>query len=377
MKEDIKKLFFEMVKIDSESGSERKFADWLKNYLEKLGADEIIEDENVRKNVAKDLGVDEENTSGTIIARFKGKKDNWIMLNAHIDTVVNGKNIEPVLLDDNDTVVSKGDTILGADDKAGVAIILYVLENREKFGLDNVSIEAVFTPAEEVGLYGSKFLSVELKSKIGLVFDSEANVGTVDNSAPYHWVWKCRIIGKESHAGVVPEQGLSAIVGASKAVNSLKWGRIDEETTCNVGKIKGGKANNIVAGECEITGEARSRDKEKVEKIMKDIKEAFLVLEKEGYKVEFEEKLEYAGYKHDLNDGFFEVLKRAAKNCGLEFNTKPTGGGSDTNNFNNKGLKAFNLGIEMKKVHTTSEYIKLSSIEKAIKFVIEILKEFK
>src|SRR5918998_1599016 len=253
--ERIQNLLLEFVQIDSHSRKERDIAERIKKHCEEMGAEVEIDDagEKVGGN------------SGNVIARFKGTIPDAepIMMSAHMDTVVPGEGVKPII--DGDIIRTDGTTVLGGDDKSGCAVIIETIRCLQEQNIPHAPIEAVFSICEEVGLLGAKHVDVsKLKSKYGLVFDSD-DPGFLFTKGPSanHMEWK--IYGLESHAGVAPEQGISAIRIAAEAIAEMKLGRIDDETTANVGVIRGGEATNIITNLVTLRGEARSLDDAKLD----------------------------------------------------------------------------------------------------------------
>jgi len=271
--ERLKETFIQLVRLASPSKQEGLVASYVKEYLNELGI-EWIEDK------AKDtLG----STCGNIIGWLDGEGEIPLMLNAHLDTVQKPGE-EVVVREENGILKSDGKTILGADDKSGVAIILEVLRVIKENNLPHPPLQPVFTICEEIGLLGAKHLDYSLlKAKWGLVLDG-SNPAEILHRAPTANRLQFVVIGKAAHAGVHPEEGINAIWLAAKAISSLQLGRIDEETTCNLGLIEGGTATNIVPDKVIIKGEVRSHKKEKLvaqtEKIINAFKEAIKAVPK-------------------------------------------------------------------------------------------------
>jgi tripeptide aminopeptidase len=253
--ERIKNLLLELVQIDSVSRRERDVAERIKTYCEELGAEVEIDDagEKVGGN------------SGNVIARFPGTIPGaeTIMMSAHMDTVVPGEGVKPII--EGDIIRSDGTTVLGGDDKSGCAVILETIRCLQEQNIPHAPIEAIFSICEEVGLLGAKHVDTsKLKAKYGLVFDSD-DPGFLFTKGPSADHMEFKIYGLESHAGVAPEEGISAIRIAADAIHHMKLGRIDEETTANIGVIEGGKATNIITNLVTLRGEARSLDDAKLE----------------------------------------------------------------------------------------------------------------
>ncbi len=358
--------FMELVRMDSISREERNIADFLIEKLENLGL-EVIVDQAGEKAGAN---------SGNIIAKLNGntKVATPIMFAAHMDTVVPGKNINP--LREGEKIISTGETILGADDKAGIAAILEALhlirENNILYG----DIEILFTICEEVGLCGAKNLDVsQLKAQIGFILDAGGQVGQIIISAPSQNSLDFTIRGKSAHAGTNPEEGINAIQVAGVALSRMKLGRIDEETTANIGIISGGKATNIIPDEVILKGEVRSRNEGKLEKYTKELKKITEDTAQE-FKARAEVKInrEYHCYNLSPDDQVVKIARKAAKDIGLQSLLRPSGGGSDANVFNKKGIPSVALAVGMEKVHTIEEYILIKELKNATEYILSIIK---
>lgn len=357
--------FMELVKIDSISREERNLADFLIEKLEDLGLEVIVDQagEKVKSNC------------GNIIARFKGniKEVTPIMFSAHMDTVVPGKNIEPVC--EGDKILSSGKTILGADDKAAIAALLEALHIIKEDNISCGDIEIVFSICEEIGLLGAKNLDISsLNAQMGFVLDCGGQVGEIISAAPSQNSLKIIIHGKSAHAGSNPEEGINAIQVAGFALSRMKLGRIDEETTTNIGIISGGKATNIIPDEVTLEGEVRSRNEEKLEKYTKKLKQIAEDTAQE-FKTKAEVKInrEYYCYNLSTDDRVVKIAMKAAKDMGLEPLLHPSGGGSDANVFNKKSFPSVDLAIGTEKVHTVDEYILVKNLKNTAEYVLSII----
>src|SRR5918992_4768604 len=254
--ERIKNLLLELVQIDSVSREERDVAERIKQICEELGAEVEIDD------AGQKVG----GNSGNVIARFPGTISGAepIMMSAHMDTVVPGEGVKPIV--EGDIIRTDGTTVLGGDDKSGCAVIIETIRCLQEQNIPHAPIEAVFSICEEVGLLGAKHVDVSrLKAKYGIVFDSD-DPGFLFTKGPSANHFEFKIYGLESHAGVAPEQGISAIKIAAEAIAKMKLGRIDDETTANIGVIQGGEATNIITNFVLLKGEARSHDEDKLNK---------------------------------------------------------------------------------------------------------------
>lgn len=357
--------FMELVRIDSISREERDLADFLIEKLEDLGLEVIVDQ----------AGEKAKSNCGNIIARFKGniKEVTPIMFSAHMDTVVPGKNIDPLLK--GEKILSSGKTILGADDKAAIAALLEALHIIKEKNILHGNIEILFTICEEIGLKGAKNLDISsLNARMAFVLDSGGPVGEIISAAPSQNSLKIIIHGKSAHAGSNPEEGINAIQVAGFALSRMKLGRIDEETTTNIGIISGGKATNIIPDEVILEGEVRSRNEEKLEKYTKILKQVVEDTAREfKAKAEVIINREFYCYNLSTDDRIVKIAMKAAKDMGLEPLLRPSGGGSDANVFNKKGFPAVDLAIGMEKVHTVDEYILVKNLKNTVEYILSII----
>jgi peptidase T-like protein len=367
-KERVLKEFFELVQIDSPTRSERAMADVMKAKLKEMGADEIWEDD-----VGEKIG----GNAGNVFGFFKGNKAGapCVMLGAHIDCVVPCIGVKPVLKDG--VIRSGGDTILSSDDKSGVVAVLEAVRVMKEENFPHGDVQVIFTVAEEGGLNGSKNMDKKhLRADFGYIFDASGHPGKVVIMAPGQYKIHSVFKGKTAHAGLAPEDGVNAIVLAGKALAEVKDGRIDEETTCNIGLIQAGAATNIVPDTCTVTSEARSRNPEKLEALVKDIKETFeRVAAQNGGSATVTPIRAYNPFVLKEEDGLVKLAVRAAQNLGFPSSCESTGGGSDANFFNEMGVPSAVLATGMSKVHTTDEFILEQDLYDAAAWAVELIKE--
>lgn len=355
--------FIEYAKIDSETLNEYDFKERLKKDLEDLGL-EVYED-----NAGEKVG----SNSGNLIAKLKGTGDKTILFSSHMDTVSPGKGIEPYIDEDN-ILRSKGDTILASDDKAGVSAIMEMLTVLKEENIPHHNIEIAFTIAEEGGLRGSKNLDYsKVNADFGIVVDSGGEPGHTIVQGPAQTKLNVKFKGKSAHAGVAPEDGVSAIVIAAEAIANMKLLRIDEETTANIGSINGGGPTNIVTDTVEIHAEARSLDDAKlqaqVDHMVKCVKDAQA---KYGIEAEIEVLEAYKPFKVELDSLPAQTVKAACDRLGFKFAPAKSGGGSDTNNYNLNNIPSVNLGVGMTKAHSVDEFCKVDTIIDVSKLLVEI-----
>jgi tripeptide aminopeptidase len=372
--ERIKNLLLELVRIDSHSRRERNVAERIKKYCEELGATVEIDD------AGQKVG----GNSGNVIARFKGTIPDAepIMMSAHMDTVVPGENVKPVI--EGDIIRTDGTTVLGGDDKSGCAVIIETIRCLKEQNIPHTDIEAVFSICEEVGLLGAKHLDVsKIRSRYGIVFDSD-DPGFLFTRGPSSNHLEIEVHGLEAHAGVAPEQGISAIRVASEAIVAMKLGRIDEETTANIGVIHGGAATNIIPNLVTLWGEARSLNEEKLEaqcdhmvKCFEDAAARYEVtVEGKTTKASVKAKVErdYSAMNVPDSSRVVQLVIAAASRMGLNVQTMASGGGCDANVFNRKGIECANLGTGMRAIHTVNEWLDVKDMYASAEMTLEILK---
>jgi len=354
--------FLDLCRIDSISKDERGVADYI---ISKIGDKyDVFED---------DIGATIGGNTGNLYIYIPGNGDP-IMFSAHMDTVGPVGGIEPVLGDDG-IIRSAGDTILGGDDKIALAAFLEMLEL-----LDSISnhrpIELVITVGEEIGLLGAYNFDVSLiKSEFGFIIDTSQPPGNAVNAAPGSEILKADFKGKASHAGIAPERGISALRAAAKAISGMELGRIDNETTANIGIMKSGNATNIIPEKAHIEGEIRSHNPNKLLSQKKHMNDCMREAAEEiGADVEIEWEHAYAAYNIPENSPSIALLKKADEKLGLPFKLLPGGGGSDGNVFNEKGLECIVLGCGMNDVHSTDENVSVEDLVDIARLVIELIK---
>jgi len=354
--------FLELVRIDSESGNERAVCDFIKK---KIGgfASGIIED---------DTGLKIDGNCGNLLLHIAGNCSGApvILLNAHMDTVKPGVGIIPVI--DGDVIRSSGETVLGADDKAGLAVIIELVRILKEENRRHGDLQLVITVSEEKGLLGARNLDrTLLKSDFGFSLDCAGPAGTIYNSSPSHDNLKAIILGRAAHAGMEPEKGISAIRVASLAVSRMKLGRIDFETTANIGIIHGGLAVNIIPDTAILEGEARSHNPEKLKRQLDGMSEALHSAALEcGAEVDVEISHEYSSYNIDESSPPIDLMKRAALSMNITPSVKASGGGSDANIMNEYGIQIVPIGTGMRKCHTKEETLSISELEEILKWVL-------
>ena len=368
-KERIIKDFLELSAIDSVSFKEREFADVLKQKLELLGI-------KAHEDSASDkIG----STAGNVYAFWKGEENlPKILLSAHMDTVEPGIEKKAIYDTKKGILRSDGKTVLGADDIAGIVEILEAIRLIQESGKKHKNVELLFPVAEEVYTKGSSaFDYSRLSAKEAYCLDLSGHVGAAAIKAPTLISFRITIHGKASHAGFAPEKGVNAIEIAAKAIAGIKQGQVDEDSTLNIGTIKGGTATNIVSDEVELEGEIRSFKHESALKLLEDTKFKF---EEEAIRlgagitgIDFKSEIHLIAYERNEDEEVVKNFRTAAKKTGIEPKLISTMGGADNHQFNKNGIKGIVLSCGMQNVHTTEEYIEIADLEAGADLVAELI----
>lgn len=359
--------FLEMVQIDSPSRREAKMAAYCENELERLGF--RVEFDEAQKITGSD--------TGNLIAELPGTVKGHVILSAHMDCVDPCIGVVPVVEDG--VVRATGNTILGSDDKAGIAAIFEAVASVLEAGGPRPDITVLLTTCEELSLLGSGALHEDLfiDEPTCLVFDADGKPGTIILGAPFHYTLNAEFSGKAAHAGVEPENGRSAIQMAAAAISTMELGRIDECTTANVGVIEGGHEVNIVAEKCMIRGECRSLHEDRVAVRKAQMTEA---CEKAAAQFDGEVQMkwveDYPGILYDENDSLVQTLVEAAQAAGLEPGFSVSGGGSDANIMRGKGARAITLSTGMSNFHCSEEFILVKDLEDTARFCEAAIRQF-
>ncbi len=367
--------FIRLTAINSPPLQEEKIAHYLVERFQGLGAKVMFD------GSADATGAE----TGNLIAKFpaNGKDVEPLLFSVHMDTVEPGGQVEPVLKDG--IFYSAGETVLGADDKAGIAEVIEAMEVVREQGITHGPIEVVVTTAEEIGLVGAKHLDYEmLAAKRGYALDTEG-VDWMVLQAPGANHLQIDIEGVASHAGMTPELGLSAIQTAALAISQMRLGRIDHETTANIGRIEGGVARNIVPQNVAIVAEARSHDpvklKEQTEHMLVCFEEAADQMactingEKVRPTIKADVRPDFPSMAVPEDSPVVTLAKSAATSLGQDLKLRLGGGGSDANIFNGHGVEMIILATGMMKVHTHDEYVSVEDMVRVTKLLVEIIKQ--
>jgi tripeptide aminopeptidase len=361
---DVLSLFLDLAALPSPSGEERAVADRVLDYLQALGLDADEDDAGSR------IG----SSMGNVLCRIGGDGGTPLFFCAHLDTVPPEAAIEPVVGED-EIVRNAGGTILGADNKAAVAVMLEAAARLVEDGRAHAGVELLFTPMEEIGLRGAEaFDEQRLQADVGYVYDHAGPVGEIVMAAPHHRRIDVHFHGRAAHAGMYPEEGRSAIAAAARAIADFRLGRLDDETTANVGQIEGGTARNVVPEHCRFVAEARSQDERKLAEVVEEMLEtvtfAATLAECE---VETQVAASTRGYRFRQDDLAVRLAAAALERSGREPVYGRSGGGADANVFNERGLQCVNLANGMTDIHTPDERIAVADLEAMVDVTLALV----
>jgi tripeptide aminopeptidase len=353
-----------LCEVPSPSGEEREVADTVTAELRRLGL-EVTED-----GCAEEAGAG----AGNLLARLPGRSDSWVMFGAHLDTVPHEGAVEVVLEDG--VYRSAGETILGADNKAAVAVLLELAE-RHAADPPAVGVELLLTVAEERALRGAKAFDLSaLRSEMGFVLDHASPIGEVIVASPSYQRIDAEFTGTEAHAGIRPEEGHSAIAAAAAAIAAMRLGRLDPETTANVGVIAGGSSANVVPGGCRIEAEARSIDPGRAAKVAAQMSEACgWAASEHGCDLDLRISELFRGYRLGASSPALGLAEAGLRRCGLVPSRVPTGGGSDANALLEAGFDCVLLANGTEANHTNEESVAATSLDTMLAVCEAIVQE--
>jgi tripeptide aminopeptidase len=362
---DVLALFVELAALPSPPGEERAVADRVLDYLQALGLDA---DED-------DAGAKVGSTMGNIYCRLEGSAAGEpVFFCAHLDTVPPEAAIEPIVGED-EIVRNGAGTILGADDKSAVAAMLEATARLVEAGRPHAGVELLFTPKEEVGLLGAAaFDESRFAARVGYVYDHAGPPGEIVLGAPHQQKLDVRFHGRAAHAGMYPEDGRSAVAAAARAIADLRLGRLDEETSANVGRISGGTARNVVPEWCSFAAESRSHDERKLADLIREMVDTVtFAASLEECEVETQVSGLSRGYRFRRDDLAVRVAASALERVGREPTYILSGGGADANVFNERGLQCVNLANGMTDIHTPDERIAVADLHEMVEVTLALV----
>jgi tripeptide aminopeptidase len=360
-------LFVELAAVPSPPGEERAVADLVTGYLHDCGLK--VDEDDTRAETGS--------TMGNLYTRLEPTASSGepLLLCAHLDTVPPTASIEPAVEDG--VVRNAAGTILGADDKAAVAVMLEAVRRTLAENRPHAGIELLFTPKEEVGLIGAyAFDHTCLAAELGYVYDQAAPIGTVILGAPYSRSLEVTFHGRAAHSGMHPEEGRSAIAAAARAISEMRLGVVDELSTANVGTIRGGTAANVVPEWCTFVAEARSHDEARLADLIQEMQDAItFAAGVADCDVETKMRKSYRGYRFARTDRAVALAAAALKRCGHDVTYALSGGAADANVFNERGLQCVNLANGMTHIHTRDEHITVADLEAMVEVTLALLDE--
>ncbi len=358
-------LFLELIKIDSVSLHERAMMDFLIHKFQDWHL-QVIEDK-----AGERIGGD----AGNLIVRIPSQSNGAspLLLLAHTDTVRSTAGVRPII--DNGVIRSDGSTILGADNRSGVALVLYVITEIMERNLKHCGLEVVFTVAEELGMLGALALDFsQLQAREGYVFDCSARPGSYVAESPTAYDFRIECHGRASHSAVAPEKGINAISMALEIMSQFPVGRINQQTVANIGTVRGGTADNVVPDQVVFTGEFRSFSPAEIERLKASLSASCSSVERKyGGHCEVAFKLGFEGYKFHSETPVVQRLHRAMRELQLVPNPMVYSGGSDVNVFNANGIAAVNVGIGASNPHSNQEQIALADMVKGVEMVMRLI----
>lgn len=357
--------FLDLARISSPTGREAGVAEYVAREMTKLGWE--VRFDETRHLTGSDTG----NLIATLPGTVSGMR---VAFAAHMDCVDPCEGVEPVL--EGGVIRTAGDTVLGGDDKVGVAAMIEAARRLAESGEPHAGVRMLFTVSEEQGLVGAKALSPEdVSADVCLVLDADGSVGGIVTAAPTHYTFEATFTGRAAHAGVEPEKGVSAISMASAAIAGMELGRLDDHTTANIGTIAGGSATNVVAPTCAITGECRSLDRARVEAVREAMDAAMrAAAARLGGSVEPAWTLAYGGFVVAEDAPAAALVATACTDIGVASRTFATGGGSDANVFAALGVPTLVLASGMSKVHSTDEELEVMQLERLADLIVAVIR---
>jgi tripeptide aminopeptidase len=359
-------LFLDLAAMPSPPGEERAVADRIAAELRGLDLD-VDED-----GAGAEIG----SSAGNLYAHLEPTAEGTpLFLCAHMDTVPPTGPIEPIVEDG--VIRNAGGTILGADNKSAVVAMVEATRRVVERRVQHAGLELLFTPKEEVGLRGAQaFDCSRLVARVGYVYDQAGPIGEVVLGAPHSMIMKITFTGQSAHAGMAPEEGRSAIAAAARAIADMRLGRLDDETSANVGTIHGGVARNIVPDTCMLDAEARSHDEAKLADVVQEMLDACsFAASLTGCDVQAQVDRGFHGYRFSKSDEAVRFAEAALRRAGREPTYALSGGGADANVFNMRGLACVNLANGMTDIHTPQEHIAVADLEAMVDVTLALLEE--
>jgi len=362
MKDRLIDIFLQLAQIEGLSQNEKDVADYIFNFLEKIGLHPSFDDSS---NITK-------SNTNNIICKVGDGGD--FVLQSHMDTARSTANLKPVIT--KSKISSDGSSVLGVDNRAGIAILLCLAEKIIKEKIPTKNFTLAFTTCEETTLEGSKNIGLNGKTSFGFIFDSFLDPGKFVSSGLGAVSFKVEVFGKAAHSGISPEDGVNSLSIAVDALKQLNTGRVEKETTINFGVVKGGSAVNVVPEYVSIEGEIRSQDNKRVDHHLEMIKKIFKdSADKSGGEIKFSYKWDFKPYNLSKTDEVYRRIEEAIARVNLTPKSEMSWGGSDANSLNERGIKSVNIGIGAKNPHSNEEYILIEHLMKSFEIAMALVKQ--
>lgn len=362
MPQRLLEIFYTLIKIDSLSSYEKNVADYIMPFLTSLGLEPYSDFSNriTGSNI------------GNVLCKV-GNGGNIVLL-SHMDTARSTVGVNPIIKDDK--ITSDGTTVLGVDNRVGIASLLFAIEKHQLNKTPLKDFTLAFTTQEETTLAGSLNLELDENVKCGVIFDSHHRPGNFISESTGSKGFKIKVIGKAAHSGLAPERGIDSIKIASNAISQIEFGRIDPKTTANIGLINGGTATNVVPEETHIEGEVRSFIYENIDNKLNEVKKTFeITAATMSGKIEFESFWNFYPYKILPDSLIYKIVETALENVGLNPTPCTSQGGSDANSLNGRGIECINIGIGAQNPHSNDEFILLKDFAKTAEIALELMKK--
>ena len=354
-------IFLELIKINALSSKEKPIADYIIHFLQTLEIEHYVD---------KSQNLTHSDT-GNVVCKI-GSGGN-LLLSSHMDTARPTENVKPMIK--SDMISSDGNSVLGVDNRAGIAILLGLIESVKQENINTKDFSIAFTTCEETTIAGSKYLEIDEKINEAFVFDSYMRPGKFVSRSSGAVTFEAAFIGKAAHAGIEPELGINAISLASKAITSIKQGRISSNTSINIGNINGGSGVNVVPEKVIIKGEIRSTNKDEILELIEDIERKFSTAAEDFQgRLEFSYNWDFEPFEISTHSNIYIKLKEAMENIGLTFQPELSMGGSDANSYNARDIEAINLGIGAQNPHSNDEFIMIEDLLKSYELALELVK---
>ena len=364
--ERLVQIFMDMAAISSPSFYEKPIMDYIEDYLKGKKVE-------LKRNpyTDKSRGLSTENVIIRMPATDPSKKG--LFFDAHADTVNPCEKVVPIR--DGNIIKSDGTSVLGADDKCGIASMLIAIDTILENDIPHGELVFIVSSAEEVGLVGAGYIAEEELEGLdyGIILDGGGAVGMITRSAPFHYTYEIQVIGKASHAAVAPEKGINSIKIAAEVICGLPSGRIGDNIVCNVGTINGGTGRNVVPECTRIVGEVRAIDDKDCQPLIQQIKDAVAQHKDKAVDISLELTKSYPGYSFDESSAITQFVAKALEDIGIKAEYEESCGGTNANVYTTKGISCTVLSVGMEEIHSVNEFIRIKDLEDTTRLLLQLI----